>query len=139
MTKFFYLLFCFPRPLRGAKHSRLQQEDFSSWLLPTDAASEIVGSHLAENPGRSENRVCLPCINFHSPLLFPQDVIYLEAQRHNELSSGFATPMFIMCLLYRFCQCPYDYIARYNYLSSSCPFLDKKMARASSSSITTLF
>lgn len=57
MTKFFYLLFCFTRPLSGAKHSCLQQEDFSSRLLPTGAASESVGLHLAENPGRSENCV----------------------------------------------------------------------------------
>ena len=55
MTKFFYLLFYFPRPLSGAKHSRLQREDFGNWLLPTGTASEIVG--LAENPGHSENQV----------------------------------------------------------------------------------
>lgn len=56
MTKFFYLLFCFLHPLRGAKHSRLRQEDFSSRLLPTDTVSEIMGSCLAENPDGSENQ-----------------------------------------------------------------------------------
>lgn len=138
MTKFFYLLFCFPQPLRGSKHSRLQQEDFSNQLLPTDAASEIVGLRLAETPVVHRTGY-LPYIHFSSPLLFPQDKIYLETLRHNELNSGFATPMFIMGSLYRFRQCPRDYMARYNYLSSSCPFLDQKMARASSSTITVLF
>lgn len=80
MTKFFYLLLCFLHPLRGDKHSRLQQEDFSNWLLPTDTASEIVGSCLAENPGCSENSVSSLHAFFFSLALPPRQNIFRNAK-----------------------------------------------------------
>lgn len=122
MTKFFCLLFCFLHPLRGAKDSRLWQENFSSRLLPTDTVSEIVGSCLAENLDGSENRAS-SLRSFLLSLAYPQGEIYLEMLRYDELNSGFAISMFIIGSLYCFCQCPCDYITRYNYPSSSCPFL----------------
>lgn len=61
MTKSFFLLLCFLHLLSEAKHSCLQQEDFSSRLLPTDEASEIVGLCLNGKPRRLGVFSLRPC------------------------------------------------------------------------------
>lgn len=138
MTKFFFLLFCFPYPLRELSIVACSRRTSTTGCCPQMQPQRLWARALPKPPVVRRTGH-LPYIHFSSLLLFTQDKIYLEMVRHNELNSGFATPMFIMGSLYRFRRCPRNYMARYNYPSSSCPFLDQKMARASSSTITVLF
>ena len=81
-------------------------------LLPTVTASQIRACR-APVVWRTRH---LPYIRFSSHSLFPQEKIYLEMLRHNELNSAFVPPTFIMGSLYRIRQRLCDYMARYNSL-----------------------